>query len=1301
MAAMLPRRSFHGRLVPVALALLLAAGCSVDATFTPLDDGGVDAPADDGNTDGDDTDAPPGTAVLTVTRDGTSTGTVSSNPGGINCGSTCSAAFAIDTMVTLTATPDTGASFAGWGGACSGMATTCTVTVSDATSVTATFHIAEYLVTVDLGGSGSGSVTAAAAGINCPGACTAMVQHGSQLSLTASTGAGSLFIGWTVAGGGSACAGTGVCTTTITGETTVTATFALNQSLEVTRTGTGSGTVTSNPTGINCGADCSETYPPATSVTLTATAAADSIFMGWSGGGCSGTGTCVVVVNGATLVTADFALRQYTLTVNKAGLGAGTVTSAPGGINCGAMCAATFNAGTSVTLTASPTAGSLFAGWSGGGCTGTSTCTVSLSAATTVTATFNPILHTLTVMRSGAGTGTVTSAPAGINCGADCTEDYAQGAMVTLTASASAGSTFTGWTGAGCTGTGTCVVMMNAATTVTAAFSAVTVPLTIAKTGTGAGTITSSPGGINCGADCTESYTVGTGVTLSAAADPGSTFTGWSGGGCSGTGTCAVTMNMATTVTATFSLNTYTLSVTKNGTGAGTVTSNPAGINCGADCSETINHGTMVTLTAAPAAGSTFTSWSGGGCSGTGTCVVTVTAATAVTATFTINQVTLTVARSGAGSGTVTSSPSGISCGADCMETVNYGTLMTLSASPAAGSTFNGWTGGGCSGTGTCAVTVTAATTVTADFVLAPFALSVTRAGTGTGTVTSNPAGINCGADCTEPYSNGTVVVLTAAAGANSTFTGWSGGGCTGTGSCTVIVNAAINVTATFTLDTYTLTAIRNGTGSGTVTSNPAGINCGADCNEVYGHGTSVTLTAAPAAGSTFTGWSGGGCSGTGTCTVTVTATTSVTATFTLNTYTLTAAKSGTGAGTVTSSPAGINCGTDCSEGYSHGTSVTLTAAASTGSTFTGWSGGGCTGTGTCVVSVTAATTVTAAFALNTYTLTAVKIGTGTVTSSPAGIDCGADCSEVVGHGTMWTLSAVAGAGYTFIGWSGGGCTGTGTCVVTVTAATTVTASFQLNTYTLTAARNGTGAGTVTSSPAGINCGTDCSEVYNHGTAITLSAAPAVGSTFTGWSGGGCSGTGTCVVTLTGATTVTATFAVNTYLLSVTKSGAGSGTVTSNPTGINCGADCSQSYDHGTSVVLTASPGSGSNFAGWSGGGCSGTGTCTVSMTAAATVNANFSVAQYTLSVSVIDAQGTNQARITSNIGGIDCRDLSGTCSAVFNAGQQVILTFTVGSGNLFEGWFGACLGQGTTCTLTINGDTSTTGRTSCNGPCV
>ena len=89
-------------------------------------------------------------------------------------------------------------------------------------------------------------------------------------------------------------------------------------------------------------------------------------------------------------------------------------------------------------------------------------------------------------------------------------------------------------------------------------------------------------------------------------------------------------------VTATFALNQYTLAVSKLGAplATGTVTSAPAGIACGVDCSEDFDDGTSVTLTAVPDAGSLFVTWIGGGCSGTGTCTVIMTSATGVTAMF-------------------------------------------------------------------------------------------------------------------------------------------------------------------------------------------------------------------------------------------------------------------------------------------------------------------------------------------------------------------------------------------------------------------------------------------------------------------------------------------------------------------------------------------------------------------------------------------------------------------------------------------------------------------------------------------
>ena len=240
---------------------------------------------------------------------------------------------------------------------------------------------------------------------------------------------------------------------------------------------------------------------------------------------------------------------------------------------------------------------------------------------------------TLTVNRTGTGTGTVVSAPSGINCGSVCANTFGAGAVVTLTATPAAGSVFTGWSGGGCSGTGPCVVTVAASTTVSAAFTVPTVTLTLTRAGNGGGTITSAPSGIGCPVTCVASYAPGTPVTLTARADLGSSFGGWSGGGCSGTGTCVVALNANTTVTATFTQQFFTLTVTT--TGPGSVTSNPSGISCGATCVAGYLPGTSVTLTAAAGAGATFSGWSGA-CSGLGAfCTVAMTAFRTVTATFT------------------------------------------------------------------------------------------------------------------------------------------------------------------------------------------------------------------------------------------------------------------------------------------------------------------------------------------------------------------------------------------------------------------------------------------------------------------------------------------------------------------------------------------------------------------------------------------------------------------------------------------------------------------------------------------
>jgi uncharacterized repeat protein (TIGR02543 family) len=1067
--------------------------------------------------------------------------------------------------------------------------------------------------------------------------------------------------------------------------------------LTITLGGNMMGTVTSAPAGIDCGSDCSETFPSGSMVTLTATAMSGSTFVGWSGA-CSGTGTCTITVATAVNVTASFGVDN-SLVVALSGNGSGIVSSNPAGINCGNDCSEVFAPDTMVTLTASPATGSSFDGWSGAGCTGTGTCTLTTDVAKMVTATFSLTQHSLGVVIAGTGSGDVTSTPGGIDCGenSDCNESYPYNTMVTLTAAPAAGSTFAGWSGGVCTGTGTCQVTMTQAASVTATFDVTTHVLAVTKAGNGNGTVTSSPAGINCGtgAGCMSSFDYNTAVTLSATPAAGSTFTGWTGGGCTGTGPCEVTMTAATNITATFTLNKHALGVLKDGNGSGTVTSNPAGIACGGDCTEDYNYNTVVSLTQAPSPGSTFTGWSGA-CSGVGACSVTLDAAKTVTATFTLTQHTLDVVLGGTGTGTVTGV--GIDChaqpNADCNGTYNYGALVTLTATPAAGSAFAGWSGASCTGTGTCEVTMTQARTVTAQFTLNTYLLSVTPSGTGAGTVTSNIAGIDCGSDCGEVYGHGTAVTLTAAPATGSVFSGWTGCTTTSGATCNVTMNATKSVTATFTITTPTLTATIAGGGNGTVTSNIAGIDCPGDCSNPYNYGTVVTLTATPSAGSTFTGWSGtAGCTGASTsCQVTVDAAKTATATFALATSGLTVAKTGTGAGTVTSGEGTplINCGQDCFEDYPNNTTVTLTAAPSPGSTFSGWSGAaGCTTNPTCNVTVTTAMTVSATFTLDVHTLSVSRngTGTGTVVSNEATplISCGTDCSEPYNHGTVVTLTATPAANATFVGWSGGGCSGTGNCVVTVDAAKTVTATFDLVQHALRVKAEA--GGTVTSMPMGINCGADCDELYNDGQVVMLLATADPGYTFVGWQDD-CTGPSTmCSVTMDGKRGVYAAFAPVKHTLTIVRNPDLGGDVYSiDDAGIDCGKTCNSLYDYGTKVPLKVSPASGYTFTGWS-GACTGTGDCAPTMDADKTVTANFVLTTYTLTV---NHAGNGMGTVVSNESPpkIDCGKF---CDATYNAGSMVTLTASVTTGTTFGGWSGCTSASGTTCNVTMNAAKSVT----------
>ncbi|MDF2771272.1 MAG: hypothetical protein K0S86_766 [Geminicoccaceae bacterium] len=171
----------------------------------------------------------------------------------------------------------------------------------------------------------------------------------------------------------------------------------------------------------------------------------------------------------------------------------------------------------------------------------------------------------LTVSRGGGnGGGRITSSPAGINCTitgqgvtGTCNATFAAGTVVSLTPAASNGSRFGGWAGA-CSSNGNCSVTMNQPATVSARFDALPVLTVTGDGGDGSGTITSSPAGISCtindgdtSGSCSATFNPGTAVTLAASPSGRDRFGGW-GGACSGSGSCAVTLNQSSTVTARF-----------------------------------------------------------------------------------------------------------------------------------------------------------------------------------------------------------------------------------------------------------------------------------------------------------------------------------------------------------------------------------------------------------------------------------------------------------------------------------------------------------------------------------------------------------------------------------------------------------------------------------------------------------------------------------------------------------------------------------------------------------------------------
>jgi uncharacterized repeat protein (TIGR02543 family) len=447
----------------------------------------------------------------------------------------------------MQATPDSGYTFSGWTGDCTGTNPSLTIQLAGPRTCGAVFTPVgtTYRLTISPVPTG-GTVDGGGIGCGVGGStCQVTYQSMTLVTLTATPASGYSFTGW-----GGSCTGTNTTTSVqVDGTKTCTATFAAVQTYQLTISPVPAGGTVSGG-GITCGtggSTCQQTYGAATSVTLTATPASGYTFTGW-GGSCSGTGTTTTVqVDAAKTCSATFTSGPvsgppYTMTISPQPTG-GTVTGA--GLNCGvngSLCTASMPASMSYGMSATAAAGYVFGGWTGD-CSGTNpSLTIQLAGPRTCGATFNPVggtTYQLTISPVPAG-GTVSGG--GITCGtggSTCQQTYGAATSVTLTATPASGYTFTGW-GGSCSGTGTTTtVPVDAAKTCSATFTSGSVSgppytMTISPQPTG-GTVTGA--GLNCGVNgslCTASMPASMSYGMSATAAAGYVFGGWTGD-CSGT----------------------------------------------------------------------------------------------------------------------------------------------------------------------------------------------------------------------------------------------------------------------------------------------------------------------------------------------------------------------------------------------------------------------------------------------------------------------------------------------------------------------------------------------------------------------------------------------------------------------------------------------------------------------------------------------------------------------------------------------------------------------------------------------
>jgi hypothetical protein len=387
-----------------------------------------------------------------------------------------------------------------------------------------------------------------------------------------------------------------------------------------------------------------------------------------------------------------------------------------------------------------------------------------------------PVLN-LAVVGQGGVEGSVEGSTS-IRCAkADCRQRVDRGTRLLLRPAPARGWQFSRWRGA-CQGRAACRVVVRRYTRVVAHFTRVTDRRDVTVRVDGIGTVVSYPAGIRCGPkddECRATFKRSADVELTAAADRGHRFVGWSGA-CQGLGRCDISGGRPTvTVGARFvpDDDALTLEVEVGGDGDGRVVSSTSGIDCGEACAASFPRDTRVVLRAIPGKGSRFPGWNDPACAtaGDSTCTIRLATSRTVRARFTDGtsppqQTSYELEVHVQGNGTVSSEPGEIpACATACVASFPAGEVVVLKPSPSAGHRLREW-GEACTGSPLDACRLTLDASMSAALVFEPIPRRRTppppaktyRLITGT---TGQPGGAvdpSCPNGC--PYAAGTVVVV-------------------------------------------------------------------------------------------------------------------------------------------------------------------------------------------------------------------------------------------------------------------------------------------------------------------------------------------------------------------------------------------------------------------------------------------------------------------------------------------------------------------------------------------------------------